>query len=95
VTAADDHHTVTVRVGQTFTVELQGARRTFSALTVSGEKVLERIGNSRSGAAAEGYYRAIAPGNATLHALERPICSHVEACPMFILLWRAQVHVVR
>ena len=95
VMADDSGHTFTVRVGAYFTVELRAAHRTFSVPAVSGAKVLELVGSSHSGGAAEAYYRALAPGRVTLRAFERPQCTPGTACPDFILLWTVQVHVVR
>jgi len=95
VMAGDDGRTFTVRVGAHFTVELRAAHRTFTAPTESGAKVLELIGASHSGGAAEAYYRALAPGHALLRALERPVCTPGRACPDFVVLWEVQVHVVR
>ncbi len=95
VMADDDGRTFTVRVGAHFTVELRAAQRTFTAPTASGAKVLELIGASHSGGAAEAYYRALAPGHAVLQSLERPVCAPGRACPEFVLLWEVQVHVLR
>ncbi len=95
VMADDDGRTITVRVGQSLTLELKARGRSFGEPTESGAKVLERIGASRSGSAAEAYYRAVGPGRVQLRALERPLCGRGRACPQFIELWQIQVRVVR
>jgi hypothetical protein len=91
ITAADEGATIDVRVGETFTLELRAPRRSFSEPTQSGAKALELIGASRSGAAAEAYYRALAPGRVLLRSVERPLCRRRVACPQYLVLWQVQV----
>jgi hypothetical protein len=95
ITANDEGRTITVRVGETFTLELKASGRSFGEPTESGAKALELIGASRSGSAAEAYYRAVSIGRIWLRAPERPLCRRGRACPMFIELWQVQVRVVR
>jgi hypothetical protein len=95
ITAADEGRTIAVRVGASFTVELRAPRRSFGPVSVSGAKALELIGASHSGAAAEAYYRALAPGRVVLRSAERPVCVRGRACPEFILLWQAYVLLTR
>lgn len=93
--ASDAGRTIPVRVGTSFTVELRSPGESFSEPTESGAKVLEALARSRSGAAAEGYYRALAPGRVQIRAVERPLCRRGRACPMFIRLWFVTVLVSR
>lgn len=91
ITAAERYRTISVRVGATFTLELRAPRRSFSEPMESGAKVLELIGSSRSGGAAEAYYRALAPGSVELRSVERPVCRPGRACPLFLVLWEVTV----
>ena len=84
-----------MRVGATFTLELRAPRRSFSEPRESGAKVLELIAASRSGSAAEAYYRALAPGRVVLRSVERPVCRPGRACPLFLVLWEVTVLVRR
>ena len=91
ITAADANRTIVVHVGATFTVELRAPRHTFSEPVLSGAKALRLIAASRSGAAAEASYRAVAPGRVRLRSAERPVCRLHRACPLYVLLWQAEV----
>ncbi len=96
ITVADEGRTITVHVGASFTLELRAAGRSFSEPTQSGAKALQTLARSRSGAAAEAYYRALAPGTAVLRSAERPLCRRGPvACPLYIVLWQVRVRVVR
>lgn len=91
IMASEEGRTIPVRVGETFTVELRAPGKSFGDPVQSGTKSLQLIAASRSDAAAEAYYRALAPGRVLLRATERPICKRGRACPLFIELWRVTV----
>ena len=93
--AADNGRTFTLRAGATFTVELRARGRSFSEPTVSSARVLQTLARSRSGGAAEAYYRASAPGTVTIRATERPVCNRAArlACPQLVQLWQVRVRV--
>ncbi len=84
VTQADNGHTISLRVGQTFLVAL-GNTLDWN-VTVADPTIVSRVVNVLVVRGAQGLYRANAPGQTTLTATGRPICAPGQACPMFIQL---------
>lgn len=96
VLASDNGRVVRASVGDTVRVYLTSADHTWSAL-VQGSPRLLRPSSSQVPAAGgvDVTYLAIAPGQTSLQASERPKCPRGQACPQYVLLWRVEVRISR
>ena len=87
---ADNGATLTMRVGQTFTLALGDLNWD---PTVADQSILARLPNVAMIRGAQGIYRAYRPGSTTLRASGRPVCGAGQACPMYVLLFQITVQV--
>jgi len=90
LTMADNNHTITMKVGQTFTLALGDEQW---KPTVADQTVLARLPNFAMVRGAQGIYKAYRAGTTTLKATGTPACPAGKACPMFVLLFAVTVQV--
>ena len=89
VTLANENGTITMRVGQTFTLAL-GATQVWT-VQVADQTVLRRLVNDTMVRGAQGIYQALQAGTTTLSASGRPQCGAGQACPMYIVEFQVTV----
>jgi hypothetical protein len=90
VTEADNGRTLTLQVGQTFLLALGDLLWT---VHVADPTVLARVPNVLVVRGAQGLYRALRPGETTIHATGRPNCPSGQPCPMFVAAFDLTVRV--
>lgn len=91
VTGADNGATIAYHVGDRFLVDL-GAAQDWS-VTVGDQSVVRRVPNIAVIRGAQGVYQALAAGTTTINAVGRPICAAGQACPMYVIEFRADIAV--
>jgi hypothetical protein len=98
VTATENTHSVTLRVGQTLAVVLhaRAGMTNWNGVRSSDQSVVAPIVNPAA-AAARGVtlaaFRAVAPGQASIDATAGPDCSPGQACPAYAMLLTIDVTV--
>jgi hypothetical protein len=98
VTATENTHAVTLRVGQTLAVVLHArpGMANWTTARSSDESVLAPIVNPAASAARGvtlAAFKAIAPGTARIDATAAPDCSPGQACPAYVMVLTIEVTV--
>ncbi len=97
LTNASDGSTVIAFRGGLVVVDLTGGPLRWSEAQVAPSPTgsvpsLVRVsGSVSSTGSSRTIFKVVAYGTAQLDALGTPVCGRVPACPMFVLLWHAQV----
>jgi len=90
VTLTNSHQTITMQVGQTFTLALGDQNWN---VQVADPSVLSRLPNVMMVRGAQGIYKAHQPGATTLTATGTAACGKGQACPMYAILFKVTVQV--
>jgi hypothetical protein len=92
ISQTDSGRSVGVRLGQTVEVTLSETSLSWSDLRQVGPQLLRVTHKAtRSARQFRETYKAVALGHTTLQAIGAPRCAVGQACPQFLLLWRAQL----
>ncbi|HEV2216340.1 MAG TPA: hypothetical protein VGV88_02095 [Candidatus Dormibacteraeota bacterium] len=97
VLITDTDRAVTVRLGQRIELVLHArpGMSSWSGVNVDDSTILKAVPTGIT--AARGVtiagYAAVRPGTATIRATATPLCSPGQACPLFAMLFEAQVTV--
>jgi hypothetical protein len=93
ITQTDNNKTMILHQGQSVLVDLSG-NFVWSNIKVDNLTVLSKQ-TAKLPAGAQGLYKAVGIGSAVLSATGGPNCSLSQACPMFLLLFKTTVSVVK
>lgn len=94
ITQSDSGQTLTVYLGERILIELSG-QYLWSNFSIDNPEVVNKLTVPVLPPDVQGIYLASAIGSATLTANGAPHCSAGEACPMFLLLFKVNISVVR